>query len=173
MASQVEALLDGLAAAHAIGVVHRDLKPENVLIDRYGRWRITDFGIANATGEDTTSKTGTPEFAAPEQLLGEPHGASVDYFALASIVAYALSGSPPFGDGEAAQIVARQLAQGLDLSPFSPPIADWLKRGLAPRPDDRFQDPVEMKSAWRNAVRAARRREKAVWWRRSTARERT
>ena len=173
MAPQIEALLDGLAAAHAIGVVHRDLKPENVLIDRYGRWRITDFGIANATGEDATSNTGTPAFAAPEQLLGEPHGSSVDYFALAAIVAFALSGSPPFGEGDAPQIIARQLAKSLDLSAFSPPIADWLKCALALSPEDRFADAVEMKTAWRTAVRAARRREKAVWWRRSATRERT
>ena len=43
-------ILDALVAAHGHSIVHRDLKPENVLIDRYRRWRITDFGIAK--GED-------------------------------------------------------------------------------------------------------------------------
>jgi serine/threonine protein kinase len=173
MAPQIEAILDGIAAAHAVGVVHRDLKPENILIDRYGRWRITDFGIANATGEDSTRSTGTPAFTAPEQLLGEPHGASVDCFAVAAIVAFALSGYPPFGEGDAAQIVARELSGSVDLSPFSPPIAEWLRRGLAVREEDRFGDALEMKDAWRAAVRLARRRDRAVWWKRNVGRERT
>jgi len=153
ISSQVELLLDGLAAAHSVGIVHRDLKPENILIDRYGRWRMSDFGTANATGEDSTGTTGTPAFAAPEQLLGEPHGASVDRFALAGIVAYALTGHPPFGDGDPAQIVARQLAGVIDMSLYSPPIAEWLRKGLSARADDRFADEDEMKAAWRVAVR--------------------
>ncbi len=171
IAPQVETILDGLAAAHAIGIVHRDLKPENILIDRYGRWRMTDFGIANATGEDITGTTGTPAFAAPEQLLGEPHGGSVDYFALASIVFFALCGQPPFGDGDASLIVARQLAGKADFSPFATPLADWLRQGLMPRPDDRFPDSGAMKDGLRSAVRSIRRRERAAWWRRTATKE--
>jgi serine/threonine protein kinase len=170
IAPQVESILDGLAAAHAVGIVHRDLKPENILIDRYGRWRMTDFGIANATGEEVTRTTGTPAFAAPEQLLGEPQGASVDYFALAAIVVFALSGRAPFGDGDAPQILARQLSGGVDLSSFSFPIADWLRHGLMADPEARFGDAAEMKTEWRLAVRAARRRERLSWWRRDSAR---
>jgi serine/threonine-protein kinase len=167
IAPQIESLLDGLAAAHAIGIVHRDLKPENILIDRYGRWRMTDFGIANATGEDATGTTGTPAFAAPEQLLGEPHGPSVDYFALTAIVVFALCGQPPFGDGDATTILSRQLARAVDLTPFSPPIAEWIRKGLMPSPDERFRDSAEMKQSWRNAVRLAKRRERTAWWRRT------
>ena len=170
IAPQVELLLDGLAAAHGVGIVHRDLKPANILIDRYGRWRLTDFGIANATGEDVTGTTGTPAFAAPEQLLGEPQGASVDYFALAAIVAFALSGQPPFGDGDAGQIIARQLGGKFDVSSFSPPVGEWLTRALMTDADARFADATEMKDAWRGAVRAARRRERAAWWRRNRGR---
>lgn len=169
IAPQIESLLDGLAAAHAIGIVHRDLKPENILIDRYGRWRMTDFGIANATGEEMAGTTGTPAFAAPEQLLGETYGASVDYFALAAIVVFALTGQPPFGDGDAPLILSRQLAGSMDLSPFSAPVAEWLRRGLMAAPEARFQDAAEMKTAWVSAVRAAKRRERPSWWRRTGA----
>ena len=165
VAPQVESILEGLSAAHGVGIVHRDLKPENILIDRYGRWRLTDFGIANATGEDVTGTTGTPAFAAPEQLLGEPQGAAVDYFALSAIVYFALCGLPPFGDSEPQLILARQLAGGADLSHFAPSIATWMRKGFAPSPDDRFHDAAEMKQAWRDAVRAARRRERNAWWR--------
>jgi serine/threonine protein kinase len=170
IAPQIELLIDGLAAAHGVGIVHRDLKPANILIDRYGRWRMTDFGIANATGEDVTGTTGTPAFAAPEQLLGEPQGASVDYFALAAIVAFALSGQPPFGDGDVEQIVARQLAGRFDASPFSPSVGEWLRRALMADVEARFADAGEMKDAWRGAVRAAKRRERAAWWRRNSGR---
>lgn len=169
VAPQVESILEGLSAAHGVGIVHRDLKPENILIDRYGRWRLTDFGIANATGEDVTGTTGTPAFAAPEQLLGEPQGAAVDYFALTAIVYFALCGLAPFGETEPQLILARQLAGGADLSHFAPSIAGWMRKGFAPSPDDRFHDAAEMKQAWRDAVRAARRRERNAWWRRNAA----
>ena len=169
IAAQIESLLDGLSAAHGIGIVHRDLKPENILIDRYGRWRMTDFGIANATGEDVTGTTGTPAFAAPEQLLGEPQGASVDLFALGAIVFFALCGEPPFGDGDAPTILARHLAGGADLARFGPPLQVWLRRALATSVEDRFREAPEMKQAWRQTVAAMRRRERAAWWRRNTA----
>ena len=173
IAPQVEQLLDGLAAAHGVGIVHRDLKPANILIDRYGRWRMTDFGIANATGEDTSAAEGTPAFAAPEQLLGEPQGASVDYFALAAIVAFALSGHPPFGDGDAETIVARQISGKFDASEFAPSIGEWLSCAMSQNAEGRFVDAAAMKEAWRLAVRAARRRERAAWWRRNSGRPRS
>lgn len=164
---QVESILEGLAAAHAVGIVHRDLKPENILIDRYGRWRLTDFGIANAVGEEAGDTAGTPAFAAPEQLLGEPQGAAVDYFALTAIVYFVLCGKAPFSDGEPTVILSRQLARTVDLSHFPPSIAAWLRKGFSPSPDDRFHDAMEMRSAWRDAVRAARRRERSQWWKRN------
>ena len=156
IAPQIELLLEGLGAAHSVGIIHRDIKPENVLIDRYHRWRLTDFGIANITGEAGSMGGGTPAFAAPEQLLNETQGTATDLFSLAAIVAFALTGAPPFGEGEPTAILARQLSSGFDASNFAPSIAAWLRRALNPDPDKRFADATEMKAEWCSSVEATK-----------------
>jgi len=166
IAAQVEQVLDGLIVAHANGILHRDLKPENILIDRYHRWRITDFGIANVTGEDAPGTTGTPAFAAPEQLLGESQGPEADYFALAAIVYFVMTGDAPFGDGDAKQILARQLAERADLAPFPTALAHWFRIAFAPNPDDRFADGAAMQTAWKAASEKVLARQRGSWWRR-------
>lgn len=165
LAEPVDLILDALAAAHAVGVIHRDLKPENVLIDRYRRWRLADFGIANAMGEEFGGTSGTPSFAAPEQLLGEAQGPPVDCFAVAAIVHFALSGRAPF-EGDGRQILARQLAGDVELDFAPEPVAEWLRQGLHPDPERRFADATAMREAWREAVDAVERRERSRrWWR--------
>ena len=167
LAPQVDFILSGLASAHGVGIVHRDLKPENILIDRYRRWRIADFGIANATGEDTAGATGTPAFAPPEQLLGEAQDASADCFSVAAIVAYVLSGTPPFGEKDVKVILARELAGDIDLSPYPEPIARWLGRALSADPAERFEDATAMQRGWRQAMGAIAENDRRLpWWRR-------
>jgi serine/threonine-protein kinase len=167
IAPQIDFVLAGLSAAHAVGVVHRDLKPENILIDRYRRWRIADFGIANAAGEDRASASGTPAFAAPEQLLGEVQDTAADSFSLAAIVAFTLTGEAPFGDRDVNTILARELKGDIDLEGFDPEIAEWLRRGLSPNAEERFADAAAMQTAWREAVQSVFEREhRAPWWRR-------
>jgi serine/threonine protein kinase len=167
IASQVDAVLDALVAAHTIGVIHRDIKPENVLIDRYRLWRIADFGIANISGEETAGASGTPAFAAPEQLLGEPQDASADTFSLGGVVYFTLAGAPPFGESDPKVILARMLSGELDVSAFDPPIGEWLRRAMAANQADRFVDAAEMQRAWRDAVRTVLDRGTGVpWWRR-------
>jgi serine/threonine-protein kinase len=168
VAPQVHQLLDALAAAHQLGVIHRDLKPENVLIDRWFRWRLTDFGIANVLGEDTTGASGTPAFAAPEQLLGEPQGPQADLFAVAGIVFFALTGQPPFTAQEPQAILAQQLSGRRTLEAFHPAVAAWLRQGLSASADDRFADAQAMKLAWLDAAETAiaDEQEGASWWNR-------
>ena len=171
IAPQVDEVLEALHAAHTSGIIHRDLKPENILIDRYRRWRIGDFGIAYALGEEGAGTSGTPSFAAPEQLLGEAQGPATDCYALASIVYFVLTGRAPFGDGPAETILAQQLSDTLPArlaeDGFPEALGGWLLRGLAARVDERFADALEMRVAWRQVVRATRRAEdQRPWWRR-------
>jgi len=166
IASQVAQVLDGLIVAHANGILHRDLKPENILIDRYQRWRITDFGIANVTGEDVASTTGTPAFAAPEQLLGEQQGPSADFFALASIVYFTLTGDTPFGEDDARSILGRQLSERADLGVFPTVLGNWFRTAFAAKPEDRFADGAGMKEAWETASGKIVARQRGSWWRR-------
>jgi serine/threonine-protein kinase len=167
IAPQIDFVLDGLAAAHAAGIIHRDLKPENILIDRWRRWRIGDFGVAKVTGEELMGTTGTPEFAAPEQLLGEQQGPQVDCFEIAAITLFLLTGKAPFGSGDGRVILARMLKMDIDVDGVPPAIEAWLRKGLAPRPEDRFADAGEMAEAWREATdETLGEGMRAPWWRR-------
>ncbi len=167
IAPHIDFVLSGLAAAHGVGIIHRDIKPENVLIDRYQRWRLADFGIANAPGEEITGASGTPAFAPPEQLLGEAQDAPADCFSIAAVAAFALTGMPPFGERDSATILAREMRGDVDLTQYAPEIADWLRRGLSAAADERFEDATEMQTAWRTAVQAVFERERQVpWWKR-------
>ncbi|QYN32984.1 protein kinase [Pseudonocardia sp. DSM 110487] len=93
-------LAAALASLHASGVVHRDLKPSNVLLASDGP-RLIDFGIARAVDATKITRTGdvigTPAFMSPEQALGAEPEAPSDVFSLASILAFAATGTGPFG----------------------------------------------------------------------------
>lgn len=165
VAPQVDFVLEGLAAAHQIGVIHRDLKPENLLIDRYRRWRIADFGIASALGtEEASGRSGTPAFAPPEQLLGEEQTPASDVFALAGIVYHVVTGELPFGRAEGPQVLAAQLTGKLDLSGFDGPLREWLETALATDMDRRFADAGVARQAWRRVRRADERNERQSGW---------
>ncbi|TMU94287.1 serine/threonine-protein kinase [Streptomyces sp. DASNCL29] len=130
---------DALAAAHAAGVVHRDVKPENVLLDMQGPLGpggahpalLTDFGIARLVDEPTPiraqpardrassqgrspnprSVIGTPDYLAPEIVEGLPPRASVDVYALATVLYEMLAGFTPFGGGHPGAILRRHVTE--------------------------------------------------------------
>ena len=108
--------LSALAHAHGFGLVHRDIKPENILIDPAGSVQITDFGLALALRGKyggATSQSGTPQFASPEQLLGERVDQRSDLYSLAAVVYYALLGTPPFPGATTEQVLAQQTTNQL------------------------------------------------------------
>ncbi|MFB4267410.1 serine/threonine protein kinase [Nonomuraea sp. GTA35] len=98
-----------LAAIHRAGVVHRDFKPANVLLGRDGP-RVIDFGIARAMDDAVTRTStivGTPAYMAPEQFLGAPAGPAVDVFAWGSVMVFAATGAPPFGNDSLPSVLRR------------------------------------------------------------------
>jgi hypothetical protein len=128
--SLASCLAEALTALHAGGVVHRDLKPSNVLLAADGP-RLIDFGIAQALDATRITRTGmvlgTPAYMSPEQALGEPVGPESDVFSLASVIAFAVTGSGPFGTTTNAVAMLRRIAaQDPDLSAVPPHLRDVL-----------------------------------------------
>ncbi|MEV4501429.1 serine/threonine-protein kinase [Streptomyces klenkii] len=94
------AVLDALGAAHEAGVLHRDVKPDNVLLGRGDRVVLTDFGIAQIEGEQGLTETGafvgSPEYVAPERVLGQRPGPESDLWSLGVVLYAAVEGVSPF-----------------------------------------------------------------------------
>ena len=94
---------DGLAVAHAAGIVHRDVKPANFLVTPDGKVKVTDFGIARARGAASVTDTGmilgTPHYVAPEVAEGHEATPSSDLYSLGVVLYEALTATKPF-DGE-------------------------------------------------------------------------
>ncbi|MBB4661036.1 protein kinase domain-containing protein [Conexibacter arvalis] len=151
-------LCQGLAHAHAQGVVHRDVKPSNVLVpetphaggaEAGGSWcKLTDFGVARiveGAGGEALTRTGdvvgTLAYMAPEQAEGREAGAPADLYAAALVLYEALSGVNPIRGGTAVA-TARKL--GATLPPLArqrrdlpPELCEAIDRALLPRPRDR------------------------------------
>ncbi|GGQ34854.1 hypothetical protein GCM10010140_76180 [Streptosporangium pseudovulgare] len=133
-------LAEALEAIHAAGLVHRDLKPSNVLIAPDGP-RVVDFGISVAADATALTRTGmivgTPGFMAPEQLTGAPVTPATDVFALGAVLAYAATGTGPFGIGPAQALNFRVAYENPDLTGLPSPVQNIVARCLVKDPAQR------------------------------------
>jgi serum/glucocorticoid-regulated kinase 2 len=89
-----------LGYLHDSKIIYRDLKPENILLDSKGYIKLADFGLAKILNindkEDPNSFCGTPEYLAPEMILGSGHDHTLDWWALGILIYEMIIGIPPF-----------------------------------------------------------------------------
>jgi serine/threonine protein kinase/TolB-like protein len=166
----------GLAAAHRRGILHRDLKPANIMLandcetggeagDHTGTVKLVDFGIArsimgtfpraggDAVNTPALTRTGmvlgTPAYASPEQLAGEPLDARSDIYALALVSFEALTGQPAFATTNARELIAHRLlgaprsvseVLGSGGAPWADAVQPVFDRALASDPAKRYAD---------------------------------
>ena len=149
-------LLDDLCArlgfAHGQGIVHRDVKPGNLLLDREGCLKVVDFGIARAQSGSrfTVGLIGTPNYMSPEQVNGEPIDRRSDIFAV-GLVAYELLSyrmAFPGESGRVYDLIRYNEPESLEsiVSDCDPRLAALVRRALAKKPQDRYQQLEQMRA---------------------------
>ena len=166
----------GLAAAHARGVVHRDLKPENLFLSREGGVKLLDFGLAKlfetpdegsdeqptATATDRGTWLGTPGYVAPEQLRGAGAGARSDLFALGAVLYEMLTGQRAFKGASRADTLSAILDRDPPPmerpgEPVPLPLERVVRRCLEKDPEDASR----ARGTWPSRSRRCRRQPRA------------
>lgn len=145
-----------LRHAHEHGIVHRDIKPENIMVDRRGRPRLMDFGLARLLDAHTMTATGSlmgsPAHMAPEIVEGHPYDERVDVFALGTVLYFLCTGRLPFEATNPATLLHKILTG--DYTParnhnqaVSNRLNAIIDHMLARNPEDRLRDAAAVEDA--------------------------
>ncbi|MCR9245524.1 MAG: protein kinase [bacterium] len=142
-------ILDGLTAAHDLGILHRDVKPGNCLLTADSRVKVADFGLSKALDSSLAltaenAQLGTPGYASPEQLRGDPLDFRADVFSCAATLYLLLTGQRAFAGNTTGAVLESTFAGRV--APLDPALGlparleQWLRRCLANSPSDRPAD---------------------------------
>jgi serine/threonine protein kinase len=152
---------EGLAFAHARGIVHRDVKPANVMVIAGNRAKLMDFGIARVRTSDVKTQTGmmlgSPKYMSPEQVMGRPIDNRSDVFSLGTVLYEMLAGMAPFSGEEIHQLMLQVCsARPAPPSSLNPAVSRTLDlivaRALEKEPQARYADAGAMAADLRAAL---------------------
>ncbi|REE98015.1 serine/threonine-protein kinase [Thermomonospora umbrina] len=127
--------LQGLAAAHAVGVVHRDYKPANVVVRSDGTSKLIDFGVAALFGSG--GHAGSPAYMAPEQWEGDPASPATDVYGATCVFFECVTGRRPYADRDPVALMRRHLLDAVPAEAVDEPLRHLVLRGMAKSPADR------------------------------------
>jgi len=143
----VKEICEALEHAHDAGLVHRDIKPSNVLLDRQGRVKVADFGLAQAVSAEgfeggsrltaSGSLMGTLEYMAPEQLAGKTVDRRADLYSVGVLFYELLTGDMPRGSWKPPSTLRK----------LNPKVDEVVRRSLEPRPEDRYASATDLRVA--------------------------
>lgn len=154
----VTKVLEALQHAHGLDVVHRDIKPSNIHVCSDGTIKLMDFGLARVLVADTLTASGnvlgTPHYASPEQLKGEPIDCRTDIYSTGVMAYEMFSGRRPFepDNDSATSLILKVIQQPAEpmntgISRMLPDIEVIVQRAMAKQPAERFQTADEMRLA--------------------------
>jgi len=158
-------ILAAVDHAHRNGIVHRDIKPQNILVDRQGRVKVADFGIARLKASQTTridseggaSALGSVHYFSPEQAKGEVADEKSDLYSVGVVMYEMLTGQVPF-DGETSVSVALKhvseapKSMRLHQSGISKALDEVVMRALCKDKEKRYQTAAEMAADLRKTI---------------------
>lgn len=153
----VHGISEGMAAAHAGGLLHRDLRPENVLLSGDGELKITDLGLAlddaQRRSPEGAALAGSPAYLSPEQVRGDPALPASDVFSLGIVLYELLTGQLPFVGASPSTVMFR-IVEGRYNPPegIDPALGAVLRRCLEVDPTARFSDAAELRDALRRVL---------------------
>jgi serine/threonine-protein kinase len=154
-------LCRALEAAHEMGVIHRDIKPQNLLVDRRGSLKVSDFGVARLAARKfdrdqeitaTRSIVGTPDYMAPEQLMGDEIDERADVYGAGAVLFECVTGRPVFGECTLPALMTKHVMEELDdprmLNPLVPEsFAQVILKALAKSREARWPSARELRRA--------------------------
>jgi len=162
---------DGLAYAHAHGVIHRDVKPGNIMVLGDGRVKVMDFGIARLQQPTIKTQTGvllgSPQYMSPEQISGNEVDGRADIFSLGVVLYEMLTGLKPFDATDLSQVlfwVVNMPAKApSERRPGLPAVVDYIiARALKKKPEERYANAAEFAADLRRCLPEVRAAEAAI-----------